>query len=127
MVFCDANIILRYLLRDIETQFAEAKRLIEKDDIFILNEVAAEVVYVLIKVYSIEKKKVCAVLKEFYSRDNVHFLSKDIILGAINIFSESSMDFVDCILCSYAAIEDASVASFDAKVNRYLEKKKNSK
>jgi len=62
MVFCDANIILRYLLRDIQTQFAEAKRLIEK-------------------------KKVCAVLKEFYSRDNVHFLSKDIILGAINIFS----------------------------------------
>lgn len=39
MVYCDANIILRYLLKDNLEQFNISADIIEKEDIFLLNEV----------------------------------------------------------------------------------------
>jgi len=51
MVYCDANIILRYLLRDNSEQYNISADIIEKKDNFLLNEVTAKIVYVLLKTY----------------------------------------------------------------------------
>ena len=92
MVYCDANIILRYLLRDNLEQYNISADIIEKKDIFLLNEVTAEIVYVLLKVYSVEKKKICSVLKKLFHNRNFNFYSKEVILKALDIFSGSSLD-----------------------------------
>jgi predicted nucleic acid-binding protein len=86
MVYCDANIILRYLLRDNEEHYKISLSIIEKEEIFLLNEVTAEILYVLIKTYSIEKKKVCSVLRKLFLNNNINFYSKDVILDALDIF-----------------------------------------
>lgn len=49
MEITDANIILRYLLKDNADFFLKARNIIEKNKIFIPVEVCAEVVYVLEK------------------------------------------------------------------------------
>jgi len=120
MVYCDANIILRYLLRDNEEQYKISMNIIETEEIFILNEVTAEIVYVLIKTYSIEKKKVCGVLRKLFLHQNINFYSKNVILNALDIFSKNSIDYVDCILCAYNKVEGQKIKSFDKKVISYI-------
>jgi predicted nucleic-acid-binding protein len=54
MQIIDANIILRYLLKDNPVLFNKAAGIIEGNkEIFIPNEVVAETVYVLEKVYGV--------------------------------------------------------------------------
>jgi len=130
MVYCDANIVLRYLLRDNEDHYRISLSIIETEEVFLLNEVTAEIVYVLLKTYSIDKKKVCGVLKKLFLYPNINFYSKDVILDALDIFSKNSIDYVDCILCAYNNIEDRKIISFDKKVVSYiniLEKSKRDK
>lgn len=47
MVYLDTNIILRYLLKDSDRFHDEAREYLEDREVFIKNEVLAEVVYVL--------------------------------------------------------------------------------
>ena len=46
MKIVDANIVLRYLLNDAEDLSEKAIELLENNDVFIPNEVIAEIVYV---------------------------------------------------------------------------------
>lgn len=55
MNIVDANIILRYLLQDVQHFLEQAREKIEDQFIFIPNEVLAEVVYVLEKVYKVDR------------------------------------------------------------------------
>lgn len=70
MEITDANIILRYLLKDNADFFLKARNIIEKNKIFIPVEVCAEVVYVLEKVYKIPRVKI---LNKKYVRVKRHF------------------------------------------------------
>ena len=95
--YIDANVILRYLLKDDQILFEKAKNIIEHESVFVLNEVVAEIVYVLTKVYKIPKKEVSEILITLFSNDNFLFHSKKILFRALKIFSESSIDFIDSI------------------------------
>ncbi len=53
MKIVDANIILRYLLDDHEMLSEEAAAIIENNKVLLPNEVIAEIVYVLEKVYEV--------------------------------------------------------------------------
>ena len=53
MILLDANYILRYLLRDNEEMYLIAEEIILNNAYMVLNEVVAEVVYVLEKVYKV--------------------------------------------------------------------------
>ena len=52
MKILDTNMILRFLIRDDETSAIVVKNLIQNEQIMILPEVIAEVVDVMLKVYS---------------------------------------------------------------------------
>jgi len=62
MKIADANIVLRYLLNDIEDQSEKAAELLENNEVFIPNEVIAEIVYVLEKVYRLENAEISSAL-----------------------------------------------------------------
>ena len=51
MKIVDANIVLRYLLNDSDDLSGQAAEILENNMIFLPNEVIAEIVYVLEKVY----------------------------------------------------------------------------
>ncbi|WP_302417265.1 PIN domain-containing protein [Blautia marasmi] len=73
----------------------EARRIIE-DGAFTLPEIIAEVVYVLKVVYKIERDAIGRTLIEFL--DEVTVENQEAVCEALSLFSETSLDFVDCIL-----------------------------
>ena len=119
MILLDTNYILRFLLRDDEEMYQIAKNVIQNSKCFINNEVIAEVVYVLLKVYKVPKDKIENSLKKFIFLPNINTNSKKYIAEALKIFSRKNLDFVDAILC--AKSKDYEVKSFDKKLNRCIE------
>lgn len=113
----DANVVLRYLLGDHQQMSEDAKQMIE-DGAFTLPEVLAEVVYVLTGVYKIERSEVGKTLIEFL--DEVEIENQGVICEALALFSETSLDFVDCILIARHRVLGDEIASFDKKLNRML-------
>lgn len=58
MKIVDANIILRYLLNDTEELAEKAADIIENNKVLVPNEVIAEIVYVLEKVYKVKNDEI---------------------------------------------------------------------
>lgn len=118
--YLDTNIILRYLLQDYRDLSQEASVVIENNNIFITNEVLAEVVYVLNKTYKIDKEELSQTLIAFLHNENIYLLSKEVAVTALEYFREKNIDFVDCLLCSYSKISNYDVISFDKKLGSCL-------
>jgi predicted nucleic-acid-binding protein len=101
MRIIDANIALRYLLKDDEQSFLKALQIIENYDVCITNEIIAEIVYVLEKVYSVPKVEIADVLSLFFGMDNIKINDKILIFEALKFYAKHNLDFVDSILLSY--------------------------
>lgn len=95
----------------------EARRIIE-DGAFTLPEIIAEVVYVLKVVYKIERDTIGRTLIEFL--DEVTVENQEAVCEALSLFSETSLDFVDCILIARHRVLGDEIASFDKKLNKML-------
>ncbi len=99
MIVLDANYILRFLLCDDIKMYEIAKKTIKNNYCFIDNEVLAEVVFVLMKVYNISKSDIRVTLTKFLSFDNILLSNKTVVIEALKIFDKKNIDFVDAILC----------------------------
>jgi predicted nucleic-acid-binding protein len=124
MLIVDANIVLRYLLMDNVELSEKAGQIIENNNIFLPFEVAAEVVYVLEKVYQIERAEIRRSINELLKGDNIHTYDSDILDKALEIFSSKKIDFVDTLLCGYSLVRGDEVKTFDNKINKYISREK---
>lgn len=113
----DANIILRYLLNDNPEMSEKAKEIIN-DGAFTIPEVMAEVIYVLKGVYKVERQEISDVLQEFLKEIKIE--NYEVMREALQIFKDTSLDFVDCILIARNRILKNEVVSFDKKLNKVL-------
>jgi len=121
VLYLDTNVILRYLLQDHHEFSQKSISIIENNNVYIKNEVLAEVVYVLNKTYKVEKQKLRKILTDFTEVNNIHFESKEIVILALNIFENQNIDFVDALLCSYEKLKNFEIVSFDKKLNKCLD------
>jgi predicted nucleic-acid-binding protein len=121
MKIVDANIILRYLLNDSEDLSKKSTEILENNEVFVPNEIIAEVVYVLEKVYKAERKDIYMSLKEILEYDNIEVINLELILSALTLFSERRFDFVDTLLYAYNRIESCEIYTFDKKLKSILE------
>ena len=114
----DANVILRYILDDNKEMAEAAARVIQQGS-KTLPEVIAEVVYVLEKVYRASREDITSYILDIL--DEVELERRDIMLHAIKTFSETRLDFVDCVLIAYHQMDNATIFTFDRKLNRHLQ------
>ena len=119
----DANVILRYLLKDNEKFYKEAEILFDnafsgKKKILILHSVVAEVVYVLLKLYKVSRKEIAEVLTGLVKIKGIKVQDREILLNAFKLFKNKDLDFVDCLLCAYS--RKYQVVSFDKEVNKCI-------
>jgi len=121
MQIVDANIILRYLLKDEKPQFSKAKLILENNELFIPFEITAEVVYVLEKVYNISREEISSTLSKLFTYYNLSFLNKKIVLKALEFYSSYKLDYADSLLCAYKAIEHHEIFTFDKKLLKVLD------
>ncbi len=83
-------------------------------------EVVAEIVFVLQKVYEVERLLIAKNLKDLARiRENLVF-EKDVVLYAADIYSSTSLDFVDCLLTGYFKIKNYSIFTFDKPLQRKM-------
>lgn len=117
MIALDANYILRYLLQDNEEMFNKAKEIIEREYCLVLNEVLAEVVYVLSGVYQVPKEEIVNTLSELLMLDNLSMHEeKSYLLNALQIYLSKNIDYVDCYLCSLS--DKYTIKTFDKKLQK---------
>lgn len=122
MKIIDANIILRYLMEDNAELLKKSEYILENHRVLILNEVLAEVIYVLEKFYKINRVEIKDGLSEFFENNNVLLEKADIAKTALKLFAERKFDFVDCILYAYSVEEKAQIETFDEKLKKVIAK-----
>ena len=120
MIYIDANVILRYLLKDDESFFVRSKEIIENEKVYIIDEIIVEVVYVLNKTYGINRNEIRDVLKKLFSKKNFNVRDENIIFEALDIFSDKNVDYVDAVLYSINKIYKQQVITFDKKLNKLI-------
>lgn len=124
MTVLDANYILRYLLQDDENMFLQAANVIENERCLLLGEVMAEVIYVLHGYYKVPRTETARALTALLALPNIQpNAQREKYLDALKIFSENSLDYVDCLLCAWGKSE--SVSTFDKKLQKCLKRNEN--
>ena len=120
MMVLDTNYILRYLLDDNHEMHLVAKNVIHSNACLVLNEVIAEVIYVLKGVYDTPKDRIVKSLSNFIKAANLSMHEpKSVLLEALKIYESKNLDFLDCYLC---ALKDKyEVKSFDKKLMKCVD------
>lgn len=116
MIRIDTNYIIRYLINDNIEMADIAENILTTKNIFISNEILAEVVYVLFGVYKIDKESISNQLLELINFENISISNHAVIQKALEHFKIKNIDFVDCLLCAYSPQD--KIVTFDKKLNK---------
>lgn len=119
MQLIDANVVLRYLLNDSPEMSIKARELISSGNAYIKPEIIAEVIYVLKRVYQIDRSSIRTFIYSIL--DDISCSEDECIRMAIDIYASVSLDFIDCLLIAYHKINKEKVFSFDKKLNKHLD------
>lgn len=120
MSVVDANVVLRYLLDDHAELSPKAAEIIEQQSVTLPVEVGCEVVYVLQKVYAVERKDIQQQLANLVNEGLVSMDKPAVFLKALECYGDSTFDFVDTLLWAYQTVEQQQVFTFDDKLLKYI-------
>ena len=120
MQLIDANIILRFLLKDNEELTSRAINIFEENDLFCPLEVICEVVFVLQKVYNTSRQDIKNALMTLFNTQNISTNNISVLEYGLQLYSNKNIDFVDALLCSYSYIDGDIIHSFDKKLNSII-------
>jgi predicted nucleic-acid-binding protein len=124
----DANVVLRYLLQDDDALFKKASSLLERvkvgeEAIIIPESVLAECVYVLLKVYQIEKQIIAEKLRDLFAYKGIVNPDKKDLIDSITLFGQTQLSIVDCIACSKSINNGFSLFTFDDDLRNIYNKR----
>lgn len=122
MIF-DANMILRYLLNDNPVMYEKSKQFLKEDNVWVTLEVIAEVIYVLRRVYSLDRSHVSSKVRAF--AELVKCKENDVLNLSIDTYATQNLDFVDCVLYAYNKVDGFKIATFDKKLLRLINADRN--
>jgi predicted nucleic acid-binding protein len=116
----DTNVLVRYLTEDDIEQAARAYALFEELDdgkrsVVLPEAVIAETVFVLLRIYKIDKGTIQTRLSSLLKIGRVQVPNKRVILDALDLFAEHPrLSIVDALCAAHAKIlPDQTVLSFD--------------
>ena len=116
-IILDANAILRYILDDIKEQADIVQEILLNEEILILPEVIAEVIYVMYKIYKIPRDNILEYINNFL---NDAKCGNKILINAVKTFGGRNFDFVDCLLFEYSKQKGYEVFTFDKDLNKLI-------
>ena len=121
MKMVDTNIILRFILRDNEELARQAAEIIINNECLVTNEIAAEVVYVLSKIYNIDRAKTASELTKVLNLRSIKPTEDKVLRYAVKVYGEKSLDFADCLLMGYYLVYGYEICTFDKKLAKTLQ------
>jgi predicted nucleic-acid-binding protein len=113
MYAIDTHVVVRYLTGDHPQQSARARRLIDRNEVFVSTTVMLECEWVLRAVYRHQQTDVCAALRRFSGLPGVALEDANLVAVALARASVG-MDFADALHLGRAAQCDV-LLTFDRK------------
>ena len=119
----DTNVIIRYLTRDVESLYVQAKSFFDevkegRVKAIILESVIAESIYVLTKIYAVPRDRAAQSLIDILRYKGIANDDQKALIRALTLYVERNIDIVDCILCVKAAEPERALFSFDRDLNK---------
>lgn len=119
----DTNIILRFFLQDVVSQFNQAKKIFNeakngKIKLVIPQIVIFEINFALKKFYSLGKEDIIEKIEQLVSTAYLEVESRKLFLMAIELYKRKNISLVDCFLISKAEAEEADLFTFDQKLKK---------
>jgi len=120
----DANVILRFLLADDRSQSPKAKALFELAQageliLAVSHITLAEVSWVLLSYYKVERTKLAQTLRELVLHEGVEVDDSDVMLDAFDRFGKVNVDFIDCYMAAFAKSRGAVVVTEDRDFRKF--------
>ena len=115
----DANVILRFFVRDNEEQFLRAKAFIQrlelgKEDVLMTEIVFAEVVWVLNKVYEVPRQEIADTFSKVIGYQGIRtMLEKEIFQESLRLYAKHSLDIQDVFLAVLSKNKGCPIITFD--------------
>jgi predicted nucleic-acid-binding protein len=124
MASLDTNVLVRYLVRDDESQFEQARQLIEqqihgRQPLHIPITVTLEVEWVLRARYRLDKKTVTGIYTRLLQAMELNFESESAVEIALHYYKAHNVDFADCLHAALAGMAvRGPLFTFDRKATR---------
>lgn len=116
MISLDTNVVLRFLLDDVPEQTKKATKIIEKNQVYVTDVIAVEIIYVLEKVILLTREDICRLVVDFLGFANVVH-NPYFLLDAIHLYgSHLSLSIVDCYASAEAEAYTNQLATFDKRL-----------
>jgi predicted nucleic-acid-binding protein len=121
MIGLDTNVIIRYLMRDDEKQFAKAEKIIEttikrKQFIHVSLIILCEVVWVLSYHYELKREQICELLTRLLHAQQIEIENRQLALNAFQEYQNSQADFADCVIgLTNQSLGSQTTYTFDKK------------
>ncbi|MBR1555695.1 MAG: PIN domain-containing protein [Oscillospiraceae bacterium] len=120
MRLLDANYLLRFIMHDNLEMAIEVRTAILSGTVHVQDAVLEEVVHVLKRVYKIDRTVIADAILKFTELENVETENQTVIETCMQYYSETSLDFVDCLLAAYHLHEGHEILTFDKKLKKLI-------
>jgi len=122
-VLLDANVVIRFLVRDDEILYQKSYEIMQeieqgKTEALLMDFILAEIIYVLKRIYKIDKIQISNALKKILLNDNFYTDNKLVTFEALDIYANKNIDFADAMLCAKKNLEGFEIVSFDKDMRR---------
>ncbi len=123
MLGIDTNVLVRFLVRDDETQFEKARKLIRREvaagrTIFVNQLVLMETEWVLRSRYAVPKNQIIEAISGLLDATEIQFEDEPAIEEALFMWKDTTADFADCLIgATNRRLGCRSTATFDIKAS----------
>ncbi len=100
MIAVDTNVLLRYLLKDDDTQAEKSRRVFERAECILITDIVlVEAVWTLIgRRYRATRDDIIAVVEKLLQEPNVRFEDDEVIWSALQAYRETEANFADALI-----------------------------
>jgi len=118
--FVDPNILVRHLTGDPPTLARRATGYLAREpDLFLVDLVVAETVYVLESFYEAPRPQVAEAIRSLIAFDSITCVDPALLLRAVEAYETDRLDFAEAYLVACAESTGVQcIASFDRAIDR---------
>lgn len=103
MIGLDTNVLLRFLVKDDESQGERSARAIRQaavrgESIAVDRVVLCEMVWMLASSYRYARSEIARILADILDADGFEIADRDIVRAAIDDYRKHKADFADCLI-----------------------------
>lgn len=128
-MFLDANIVIRFLVRDDERKAEHVKQLfllLEAGKISAETDmiVIAEIVWVLSSFYKLDRETIGEYITLFLATKHLAVKEKPLLQKAVEFYKKINADFIDCFVAAAASKRKILVCSYDRDFDKFPDTKR---